>query len=141
MSLAIFSCSNFISVWKSEKNRHILCIFSPRLVQAYSTKVTGKISRDNRFLPDEYLTLARDTGYDYSYLSRYFKKSTGVSFNFYVNHYRLSTACYLMENTTMPIIRCAMDSGFVSLRSFNRSFKEYMGAAPSQYRRDHAGTE
>lgn len=199
---ALLIFPNQIHSLESEKSRHILCIFSPRLVQAYSTKVTGKIPRDNRFLPDEYLTLAldkltsatsiekkgvlyslcgqfdraaeyvekqsdsknllyrifafvednfagdcsladlaRDTGYDYSYLSRYFKKSTGVSFNFYVNHYRLSNACYLMENTTMPIIRCAMDSGFASLRSFNRSFKEYMGATPSQYRREHAGTE
>ena len=78
--------------------------------------------------------LAANTGYDYYYLSRYFKKIVGISFNSYVTHYRLSNACYLMSNTTMPIIQCAFDSGFTSLRSFNRSFKQNFNITPTAYR-------
>lgn len=77
--------------------------------------------------------LSKDTGYDYSYLSRYFKKSTDISFNNYVTQFRLSHACYLLENTDLSILQCAFDSGFVSLRSFNRCFKEQLGMTPTQY--------
>lgn len=57
------------------------------------------------------------------------------SFNAYVNHSRLSHACYLMENSDMPIIQCAYDSGFTSLRSFNRNFKAYYKVTPAEYRK------
>ncbi len=182
---------------KSTHSKHVLCIFSPRLVQAYSTNVKGKKPANNKFKPDEYLVreisrlsfdstttakkgilyslcanfdesaeyvkrgsgdeklllkifsfvesefdsectlsaLAREIGYDYSYLSRFFKKAVGITFNAYVNYYRLSHACYLMENSDVPILQCAMESGYASLRSFNRNFKQYFGMTPIEYRK------
>lgn len=78
--------------------------------------------------------MSKQIGYDYSYLSRYFKKTIGIPFNSYVTHYRLSHACYLMESTQMPVVECAFDSGFASLRSFNRCFKEQFNLTPTQYR-------
>lgn len=80
--------------------------------------------------------LSKSTGYDYSYLSRYFKKTVGISFNAYVTHFRLSNACYLLENTDAPIVQCAFESGFSSLRSFNRSFQKELHTTPTQYRKD-----
>ncbi|MBQ9967424.1 MAG: helix-turn-helix transcriptional regulator [Oscillospiraceae bacterium] len=80
--------------------------------------------------------LSKGTGYDYSYLSRYFKKTVGISFNAYVTHFRLSNACYLLENTEAPIVQCAFDSGFSSLRSFNRCFQKELHTTPTQYRKD-----
>ena len=80
--------------------------------------------------------LSKCTGYDYSYLSRYFKKTVGISFNSYVTHFRLSNACYLLENTTEPIVQCAFESGFSSLRSFNRRFQKELHTTPTQYRKD-----
>ena len=194
---ALLIFPNQIHSLESTSSEHVLCIFSPRLVQAYASKVVDKIPRDNKFIPDKYLVnalerleidassvekkgvlyslcaqfdkiavyhekktdsekllhkifsfveetfdgdcslsaLSKILGYDYSYLSRYFKKNIGMSFNSYVNHYRLSHACYLLENTNSPIIQCAYDSGFTSLRSFNRSFKEYLDLTPTQYRK------
>lgn len=78
--------------------------------------------------------LAAKTGYSYSYLSRCFKKSTGISFNSYVNQYKISTACYLLRNTDYSILRCALESGYKSLRSFNRNFFASLGITPGQYR-------
>lgn len=189
---------NQIHSLASTKSEHVLCIFSPHLVQAYSTKISNKIPINNKFNPDEYLikalekleiassstekkgvlyslcaqfdktaeyckkqkesekllykifsfveenfstdcslsNLSKHIGYDYSYLSRYFKKAIGISFNSYVNHFRLSNACYVLENSNLPIIQCAFDSGFSSLRSFNRSFKQHLGVSPSQYKKD-----
>ena len=79
--------------------------------------------------------LSEHIGYDYSYLSRYFKKTVGIAFNEYVTIYRLNNACYLMNNTNDTIMKCAIDSGFDSLRSFNRNFKNHFGVSPSAYLR------
>lgn len=81
--------------------------------------------------------LAEKIEYDYAYLSRIFRKIVGISYNAYVNHYRLSHACYLMENTDFSIIQCAMESGYESIRSFNRNFKAYLGMTPTEYRENH----
>ena len=182
---------------RSTQSQHLLCIFSPRLVQAYSNQHTGLIPQNNLFDTDDYLmqavarldnespmaekkgilyslcgqfhrqttyvphstdkenllyrifnfveeefagectlvNLAAKIGYDYSYLSRYFKKAVGLSFNTYVNHFRLSHACYLLENERIPILSCALDSGYTSMRSFNRNFKLFFGTTPAEYRK------
>lgn len=77
--------------------------------------------------------LSKHIGYNASYLSRYFKKCVGMSFNRYVNIYRLNQACYLMENTQKSILSCAMESGYESIRTFNRNFKDHFGISPKQY--------
>ncbi len=78
--------------------------------------------------------LSQKVRYNYSYLSRSFKKTTGISFNSYVNQYRISNACYLLNNTDHSIIQCALESGYDSLRSFNRNFVNFIGVSPSEYR-------
>lgn len=80
------------------------------------------------------IKLSAETGYSYSYLSRCFKKSTGISFNAYVNQCRISNSCYLLYNTNYSVLQCALDSGYKSLRSFNRNFVEIVGVTPSEYR-------
>ena len=90
---------------------------------------------ENNFAGDCSLAnLSNEVGYNYAYLSRYFKKTVGQPYNTFVTHYRLSHACYLLESTDQPIIQCALDSGFTSIRSFNRSFKEKIQTSPTQYR-------
>ncbi len=79
-------------------------------------------------------TLAAQMGYCYSYLSRHFKQVTGITFNAYVNQYRIRNACYLLKNTNYSILQCAMESGFTSLRSFNRNFISCTGVTPKAYR-------
>lgn len=79
--------------------------------------------------------LALQTGFSYSYLSRYFKNIVGLSFNDYVNRYRISNACYLLNNTEDSVLQCALDSGYTSLRSFNRNFMEKMSMTPNAYRK------
>ena len=187
---------NQIHALRSKHCRHLLVIFSPRLVQAYASRLVNRVPEDNAFMPDVYLVerlsklneagkeirkgilyalcgqfdegacyrgrgtdtrnllyrifsyveqryaeectlgaMAETLGYDSSYLSRYFKKAVGLSFNEYVNHYRLSQSCYLLENSDRSILQCAMESGFSSIRSFNRNFKEQFGITPAQYRK------
>ncbi len=79
--------------------------------------------------------LAAVLGYDYAYLSRYFKKSTALSFTEYLNRYRLNKACYLLDNTDASIVQCAFDVGYNSLRTFNRNFKRIFSMSPAEYRK------
>ncbi len=78
--------------------------------------------------------LSRFLGYDYAYISRFFKESTGISYNSYINSYRLSNAGYLLENTSMSVLECAIECGYKSLRSFNRNFKQFYGISPREFR-------
>ncbi|MBQ6946696.1 MAG: AraC family transcriptional regulator [Clostridia bacterium] len=80
-------------------------------------------------------SMAAQLGYDYAYLSRFFKRTTGISFNKYVNMYRLDHACFLLENGTGSILTCAIESGYPSIRSFNRNFKSHLGLTPNEYLR------
>ncbi len=73
-------------------------------------------------------------GYDYSYISRFFKKITGISYNSYVNICRLNHAAYLLKNSEMSVLECSIDCGYKSLRTFNRNFKEFYSLSPNEYR-------
>jgi len=78
--------------------------------------------------------IADQIGYDYKYLSHLFKRSVGINFNEYVNNYRLAYARNLMATTENSILQCALDSGFGSVRTFNRLFKARFGMTPVQFR-------
>ena len=83
--------------------------------------------------------LSKKTGFSYPYLSRYFKNNVGISFNSYVNQYRINNACYILNNSNCSILECALDSGYTSLRSFNRNFKSITGITPKEYRESMLG--
>ena len=179
-------------------SKDLICIFSPGLISAYTTKVAGKIPSDNLFRPSDFYiekmagymrsadklhikgllysvaaefdekakyievgksgtdmlansifrfieenytenctlsALAQKTGYDYAYLSAYFKKTVGLSYNEYVNRYRISKACYLLTNSDRTVLDISSECGFNSLRSMNRNFRKQTGMTPAEYRR------
>lgn len=84
------------------------------------------------------ITLSDSIGYNPEYISRFFGKKMGMSYNHYVNSRRLNHAAHLLTNTDDTCLRCAMDSGYTSLRSFNRNFKEHFGITPQEYRNQHS---
>jgi AraC-like DNA-binding protein/mannose-6-phosphate isomerase-like protein (cupin superfamily) len=80
-------------------------------------------------------SMAKAIGYDYEYLSRAFNRAMGVGFKALVNQYRCERAQYLIENTEDSLTDIALASGFQSVRTFNRVFKEKMGRLPSELRK------
>ena len=78
--------------------------------------------------------LASALGYNHSYISRLFMRMTGMHYNSYVNMRRLSSASYLLRNSDISVLECSIESGYRSLRSFNRNFKEFFGISPAEYR-------
>lgn len=57
------------------------------------------------------------------------------NFNQFLNSYRVEEASQrLSEESNLPILTIALDVGFKSLSSFNKSFKEAHGCTPTDYR-------
>lgn len=196
-SMMIFP--NQVHSLSSSSSKHMLCIFSPELVQAYTVKIIDKLPKKNIFRANydlihrldllkeessiiekkgllyslcaefdqctEYIdqqndenqllyeifkfvelnydkdcslhNLTKNVGFSYCYLSRYFKNIVGISYNEYVNLYRLSNACYLLNNSDCTVLQCALESGYGSLRSFNRNFLLHLHITPTEYK-NHA---
>ena len=178
------------------ESRHIVCVFSPRLVSSFAKARTGTVPECALFdLPSPYaallcelrqedgisrikgvlyllcalfdegaryrpaslgeVTLLHDIfafieehfgeectlealsthlSYSYGYLSRYFKQAVGLSYNDYVNHYRVGEVCSRLDESSDSILKISEDCGFTALRSMNRNFKARTGMTPVEYR-------
>lgn len=77
---------------------------------------------------------AESLGYHPAYISRYFAQTVGMPFYTYVQHVKVDRACYLLHNTRDSVLSIAMQCGFSSLSSFNRTFKATTGITPREYR-------
>gem|GEM_PF-555224 len=71
-----------------------------------------------------------------SYLSRVFKKETGMSFLDYVTDCKVNEAKRLLVNTDRHINQIAEAVGY-SHRTFNRIFRRFVHMSPSHYRAIH----
>lgn len=87
---------------------------------------------------NEPLTLAGIAGQFYiseHYLSRLFKKTTGLSVVEYINSIRLTEAKNMLENTGMKVAEVGEAAGFGTTTHFSRVFKDGTGLSPQQYRK------
>lgn len=78
--------------------------------------------------------MATALGFSPYALSRAFSSVLHTNFNGYLNGIRLSYARERLENSDRPITEIALDSGFSSLRTFNRVFREQLSMSPREYR-------
>ena len=68
------------------------------------------------------------------YLSKQFKDKYNISIPEYINKLRIEHAKELLQTTDKTIESIAVESGFGSLRTFNRIYKMVEGISPSKYR-------
>ena len=78
-------------------------------------------------------TVAKELGYNESYLSRYFKSCFRIGFNRYLATVRLKNALMLMSEKKYTTAYCAMEVGFNSMRTFYRAFQKEFGCTPKEY--------
>lgn len=78
--------------------------------------------------------MAAHIGFSKFYFSRLFKQYTGFTFNDYLNNRRLRAAEALLADRSISITEVALRSGFSSISSFNRLFKEAKHCTPKEYR-------
>ena len=78
--------------------------------------------------------VAAFAGFSRYYFSRSFRSKTGYSFKEYLCQKRIQVATDLLIHTRTPIQEIARESGFGSVATFNRLFRDYKKCTPTQYR-------
>ena len=79
-------------------------------------------------------TMAQMAGISRDYFSRIFKNVTGMNYSKWLNTIRLEKASELLVQEGRTLTEVAMLSGFQSIPSFNRVFREEKGMTPGDYR-------
>ena len=69
------------------------------------------------------------------YLSKLYKKKTGMNLKDYINGYRIEQAKKLLAGGEMPIGEVAVSVGFDNLSYFSTLFKKSSGISPLEYRK------
>lgn len=70
-----------------------------------------------------------------SYLSRIFKKRTGVNINIYVNKVRVEQSKNLLTRSHDSIADISSSVGFCDPNYFSRVFSQIIGISPTEFRR------
>ena len=78
-------------------------------------------------------SMSKELGYEVHYLSKNFRKIIPIHFNKYLNLFRVDRAIELLQNTNKSVSDIAFESGFQSIRTFNRAFLEVVKCAPNEY--------
>ena len=98
--------------------------------------ITSTLTYISNHYRDE-LTLdhvAEFAGFSRYYFSRTFKKHTGFSFKDFLCQKRLQVAMDLLIHTNKSMRDVAVESGFGSVATFNRVFRDHKNCTPTQYR-------
>lgn len=77
--------------------------------------------------------LAKELGYSKYYISHIFSANVEMGFSRYLRSLRVNAAKRLIRHTDKSMTEIAIDSGFTSIRTFNRQFFAETGITPSEY--------
>ena len=80
--------------------------------------------------------LAKRAGMSRSSFAQRFKAQTGMTPGRYVLHWRMHTACDLLEDTEQSIAAIAEMVGYASEVAFRKAFSSYIGIPPARFRRN-----
>lgn len=90
---------------------------------------------DSHYMEDISLEdIASATGFSKYHFSRLFKQYTNYTFCDYLCYRRIKAAEELLAKADLSITEVALQSGFPSISTFNRLFKQQKGCTPSEYR-------
>ena len=118
---------NMIKTTKQIREKHIASQL-PKTMEEKKLYLNPKLS---------IVDIAVALGTNKTYLSDYLNNTLKLSFNDFVNQFRVKEACKIIDNMTVDDKRTMVDvatkSGFNSISSFNRYFSKFQGTSPRQY--------
>jgi AraC family transcriptional regulator len=85
-------------------------------------------------------TLAAESGYSRSHFLRTFRAAMGCSPHQCLTRLRVERAKTFLREDSISLIDIALDCGFSSHAHFSNTFRQIVGATPSEYRRIHGPT-
>lgn len=97
-------------------------------------KILGYIQL-NYLSPISLNSIAAELSISPYYLSRVFSNSIGFRLDTYINELRVNYANHLLLSTNKGITEIALDSGFETLRTFNRAYKSITSFTPREFRK------
>lgn len=102
--------------------------------------ITGMMTYiNNHYMHEMSLEQAAEAaGFSKFYFSRFFKAQTGYTFHEFLCQKRLQAAMEMLISSRKPMKQVAEESGFGSVATFNRIFREYKKCTPTQYRAIYA---
>ncbi len=93
---------------------------------------------NEHFTQDISLTdVANHFGFSKYHFTRLFKEFTHTTFHQYLNNLRIEHAEALLANFELSVIDVALMSGFSSISTFNRVFKDQKMISPTNYRKSY----
>ncbi|MEG2570388.1 MAG: AraC family transcriptional regulator, partial [Clostridia bacterium] len=109
---------------------------SRQLFDRHRAAITSAIDYVNQNFTDDVSIekAARVAMLSQSYFSYLFKSMTSKTFVEYLNELRIQEAMTLLKNTNKRVVDICFESGFKNVNHFNRTFKNYSGISPMQYR-------
>ena len=69
-----------------------------------------------------------------SYFCSLFKKYTGNTFSYFLNHFRVEKSKKLLIDTDLNLLDIAITVGFNNQNYYSMVFKKYTNMSPSKYR-------
>lgn len=110
-----------------------------RMRQSQEHKYSSQIMQAAQYIEQNYMQdislekCAEVTGISYTYLSRSFKKETGMRFVEFLNRCRVNKAKSLLVRKDIPMREIAQRSGFRNYNYFFKVFKEMEGMTPTEF--------
>ena len=132
-SLLLDLVYNLISKFKVKNHKQINRKSSKDIERL--TRITNYIQK-NYMHPITLNELAENEQLTVPYLSRYFQQHMGQPFVKYLNGIRLEQAVQYLLKTNWPVIQIAIESGFSSLNTFHKLFKDTFHTTPYQFRKN-----
>ncbi len=80
--------------------------------------------------------ITEELNYEYTYLSKVFRKKTSQTISDYYNFRRLETACSLIRETDLNFTQIAAKLNYSSVYAFSKAFKKYYLLSPMDYRKN-----
>lgn len=82
--------------------------------------------------------IADYAGMNPEYLSKLFKKTTGMTLKEYIVNDKMEAAKMLLATTDLPVTLISDHVGYANYSNFTRSFKQLIGLTPKEYRKEAA---
>jgi AraC-like DNA-binding protein/mannose-6-phosphate isomerase-like protein (cupin superfamily) len=137
--LTIYSCfMEFLVLFGSnhDTDEKLFNNAKPRKQQQYVKEFNKLLEyiNDNYMQPITLEDAAVNIGFSKYYFSRLFKQYTEYTFCDYLTIRRIRAAKEMLADADCSIMDIAMNTGFSSISTFNRVFKETEGCTPSAFR-------
>ncbi|MCD4691491.1 MAG: helix-turn-helix domain-containing protein [Calditrichales bacterium] len=128
---------------KKQLAKYKTSTLDPERAEQAAPKLIHLMEEEKLFLnPDLTLKdLAQKLRIHYNHLSRIINERFGVSYNDFINQYRIEEVKQRLtapEEKNKTVLEIMYDTGFYSKSVFNTAFKKFTGMTPSEYRKKYS---